>query len=119
MEIHPDLWQRYFDEFLLHKLRLGGLQEGTISLQIFHVFFSHLHEQETVLRVVSLHCNVHANHLEFARKANRLRPLNQLQQVCACLVTNENHCTLGTLVINFAGAKIGWSGNLECFLFGH
>ena len=89
IEDHPDLWQRYFDDFLLHKLRLGGLQEGAISLQILHVFFGQLHKQKAMLRVVSLHCYVHVYQLELARMANRLQPLNQIQQVCACLGSDK------------------------------
>ena len=34
MGVHFDLWQHYFDDFLLHKLRLGGLWDGAISQQI-------------------------------------------------------------------------------------
>ena len=82
MGLYPDLWQRYFDDFLQHKLRLGGLRgAGAISQQILHVFFGQLHEQETMSRMVSLHCYVHAFHLDLAKFANLLRPLNQMQQV--------------------------------------
>lgn len=82
MGLFPDLWQRYFDDFLQQKLRLGGLRGGeAISQQILHVFFGQFHEQEAMSRVVSLHCYVHASHLDLAKMANLLRPLNQIQQV--------------------------------------
>ena len=81
MGLHFDLWQRYFDDFLLHKLRLGGLRGGTISRQILRAFFGQLHEQETLVRVVSLHCYIRVYHLDLAKMANLLRPLNQIQQV--------------------------------------
>ena len=81
MGLHFDLWQRYFDDFLLHKLRLGGLRGGTISQQILRAFFGQLHEQETLVRVVSLHCYIRVYHLDLAKMANLLRPLNQIQQV--------------------------------------
>lgn len=89
MGVHFDLWQRYFDDFLLHKLRLGGLRGGAISQQILRAFFGQLHQQETLVRVVSLHCYIHVYHLDLAKMANLLRPLNQIQQVCAimCVVT--------------------------------
>ena len=89
MGLHFDLWQRYFDDFLLHKLRLGGLQGGAISQQILRAFFEQLHQQETLKRVVSLHCYIHVYHLDLAKMANLLRPLNQIQQVRAnvCVVT--------------------------------
>ena len=82
MELHPDLWQHYFDDFLLRKLRLGGYQSGeAISQQILYRFFEQLHKQESLLRVVSLHCYVHIYHLDLAEMANILRPLNQMHKV--------------------------------------
>ena len=79
MGLHFDLWQRYFDDFII---QLGGLLGGAISQQILHVFFSQLHQQETLVRVVSLHCYMHVYHLDLA---NLLRPLNQIQGVCVCV----------------------------------
>ena len=81
MELHFDLWQRYFDDFLQHKLRLGGLRRGAISQQVLNVIFEQLHKQEAISRVVSLHCYIYVFHPDFAKVANLLRPLNQMQQV--------------------------------------
>ena len=78
---HFDLWQRYFNDLLLHKLRLGGLRSEAISQQILYVFFGQLHEQGAMIRVVSLHCYIHIYHLNLAKMATVLRPLNQIQQV--------------------------------------
>jgi len=78
---HFDLWQRYFNDFLLHKLRLGGLRGEAISQQILYVFFGQLHEQGAMIRMVSLHCYIHIYHLKLAKMATVLRPLNQIQQV--------------------------------------
>ena len=79
MRLHPELWQCYFDDFLLHKLRLGGLRRGTVSHQILRAFFRQLHMQEAVSRVVSLHCYSHVYQFHLAKMANLLRPLNQVQ----------------------------------------
>lgn len=85
MKVHPELWERYFNDFLLHKLQLGSLHGGAISQQILHVFFEQLHKEEALVRVVSLHCYVHIYHLNLAKMANILRPLNQIQQVAMCV----------------------------------
>ena len=78
---HFDLWQRYFDDFLIQKLRLGGVRGEAISQQILCVFFEQLHEHEAVSRVVLLHCYFHIYHLDLAKMANLLRPLNRIEQV--------------------------------------
>ena len=81
MKLHFDLWQWYFDDFLQHKLQLGGLCREAISQQFLYAFFGQLHKQEALVRVVSLHCYVHTYHLDLAKMTNFLRPLNQIQQV--------------------------------------
>ena len=82
MGLNFDLWQCYFDDFLFHKLQLGS---GGISQQILHVFFEELYKEKALVRVVSLHCYIHVYHLNLAKVANFLRPLNQIQQVCVCV----------------------------------
>ena len=84
MGLHPELWQRYFDDFLTHKLQLEGFHSGGISQQVLHVVFQQLHKQETISRVVSLHCYGHIYHADHAKMANLLQPLNQIQQVGGC-----------------------------------
>ena len=84
MELHPELWQCYFDDYLQHKLQLGSLHSGGISQKILHVIFEQLHKQEAISRVVSLHCYSHIYHVDLAKMANILQPLNQIQQVGGC-----------------------------------
>jgi len=83
MELHPELWQCYFDDFLLYKLRLGGLRRGSVSQHILSAYFGQLHEQEPMARAVSLHCYVRAYHMHpnLANMVSLLRSLNQTQQV--------------------------------------
>ena len=81
MRLHPELWQHYFDEFLLHKLQLGGLHSGGISQRVLHVIFEQLHKQEAISRVVSLHFYSHTYHVDLTKMTNLLRLLNQIQQV--------------------------------------
>ena len=84
MELHPDLWQRYYDDFLVYKLRLGGLNRGAVSQQILNVLFQQLHKQDAISHVVSLHCYTHIHHVDLVKMANLLQPLNQIQQVGGC-----------------------------------
>ena len=81
MGLHPELWQRYLDDFFLHKLHLKGLHSGGISQR---VLFQQLHEQKAISCVVFLHCYSHIYHADHAKMANLLQPLNQIQQVGGC-----------------------------------
>ena len=81
MGLHPELWQHYFDDFLLHKLQLEGLHSGGISQRVLHVIFEQLHKQEAISRVVSLHCYSHIYNVDLTKMTNLLRLLNQIQQV--------------------------------------
>ena len=83
MGSHPDLWQRYFDNFFLYKLRLGS--NGAISQKILQAFFEELDKLEPMARVISLHCYSHTYHLNLAKIANILRQLDQIQHVSVCL----------------------------------
>ena len=92
MGLHFDLWQCYFNDFFLHKLRLRSLPTGgTISQHILNAYFKQLHKQQAVKRVISLHCYFNIYHLDIAKMANILRSLNQIQVVSCCLgVENRN-----------------------------
>lgn len=81
MRLHPELWQRYFDDFLQHKLQLKGLHSGGISQRLRHVLFQQLNKQDAISCVVSLHCY---SHVDLAKMADLLQPLNQIQQVGRC-----------------------------------
>ena len=87
MQLDNDLWQRYFYDFLLYKLHLGGTY-CDISQQILRVLFTLLHEQNIVERLASLHCHIHVYHLNFAKMVNLLEPLNKIQQVCLRVCLN-------------------------------
>ena len=84
MELHPELWQHYFDDFLQHKLQLECLHSGGVSQQVLHKLFQQPHKQEAISRVVSLHCYSHTYHVDLAKMAYLLQPLNQIQQVGGC-----------------------------------
>ena len=88
MGLHFELWQRYFHDFLLRKLQLGGLRYGAISQQILTTSFGMLDNQDAVSRIISLHCYNHIYHVDLARMAYLLRPLYQIQQVSRCLEVN-------------------------------
>ena len=94
MELHPELWPRYFDDFLLHKLRLGGLHGGGISQQILNVIFEQLHQRDALMRVVLLHCYFYVFPLDLAKMASLLRSLNQMQQVGGCLLVRTEQTKL-------------------------
>ena len=83
MGSHPDLWQRYFDNFFLRKLQLGS--DGAISQKLLKAFFEELDQREPMARVISLHCYSHTYHLNLAKVANILRQLDLIQQVSVCL----------------------------------
>ena len=115
MGLHPELWQHYFDDFLQHKLQLECLHSGGISQQVLHELFQQLHKQEAISRVVSLHCYSHTYHVDLAKMANLLRPLNQIQQVggfssiedvclCACIHALHRRATFPVLQTTTVGA---------------
>ena len=82
-----DLWDRYFNDFVLHKLRLDSEDSSSgIAQQILHTFLGQLHQLESLERVVGLHSYLHVYQLDLAKMASVLRPLNKLQKVCCLYV---------------------------------
>ena len=82
MSNHPELWDRYFGDFVLHKLRLESPEAGEgIAKDILYVYFGDLHHQESIMRIVGLHSYLHVYHLNLAKMAVMLRPLNKIQKV--------------------------------------
>ena len=83
MSQHGELWQRYFTEFNLHKLHLESPSDVTegIAQQILYAYFGSLHQQEAAVRIVGLHAYVHVYHLDVAKLATILRPLDKIQKV--------------------------------------
>ena len=82
MEANPELWDYYFNDFIAHTLHLeaGGRFEG-ITQRILKAFFSQLYQEATLERVVQLHVYINIYHLELAKMATVLRPLNRIQHV--------------------------------------
>ena len=88
ISIHPELWPRYFSDFVLHKMKLetSDASEG-IAQKILESFFEQLHLQDALQRMVILHTYVHVYHLDLAKMAGMFRPLNKIQKVtvvCVC-----------------------------------
>ena len=78
-----DLWIRYFNDFVLHKLRLDSEDSSSgIAQQILYNFLEQLHLLESLERVVGLHSYLHVYQLDLAKMASVLWPLNKLQKVC-------------------------------------
>ena len=77
---NPELWDHYFGDFIARTLHLEST-EG-ISQRILRAFFVQLYEEKTILeRVVQLHVYMDVYHLELAKMATVLRPLDQIQHV--------------------------------------
>ena len=74
-----DLWNMYFIDFILHKLRLDS--EGGIAQQMLYTFMRELHSLEALERVINLHAYLHVYQLDLAKLASNLRPLNKLHKV--------------------------------------
>jgi len=77
-----ELWHRYFNDFVLHKLHLDSEDSaGGIAQQILHTFLGQLHQREALDRIIGLHTYLHVYQLDLAKMASVLRPLNKLQKV--------------------------------------
>ena len=77
-----ELWTRYFNDFVLHKLRLDSEDSaGGIAQQMLYTFMSQLHSLEALKRVIHLHAYLHVYQLDLAKLASILRPLNKLHKV--------------------------------------
>ena len=83
MEAHPEVWDHYFNDFIAHTLHLdSGIMYEGISQKILKAFFSQLYrEASTLERVVQLHVYINVYHLELAKMATVLRPLNRIQHM--------------------------------------
>ncbi len=77
-----ELWTRYFNDFVLHKLRLDSEDSaGGIAQQMLYTFMSQLHSLEALERIINLHAYLHVYQLDLAKLASILRPLNKLHKV--------------------------------------
>ena len=78
---HPDLWPRYFSDFILHKMKLETDSGEGIAQKILEAFFAQLHEQAALQKLVILHTYLHVYQLDLAKMAGMFRPLNKIQKV--------------------------------------
>ena len=78
---HPELWPRYFSDFILHKMKLETDSGEGIAQKILEAFFVQLHEQEAIQKLVILHTYIHVYQLDLAKMAGIFRPLNKIQKV--------------------------------------
>ena len=91
MSKDDDLWVRYFNDYVLHELRLDSEDSSSgIAQQILHTFLGQLHQLESLERIVGLHSYLHVYQLDLAKMASVLRPLNKLQKV-RCNITLHLH----------------------------
>lgn len=76
------LWDCYFNDFVLVKLRVDSEDSSSgIAQQILHAFLRQLNQLEYLERVVGLHSHFHVYQLDLARMASVLQHLNKLQKV--------------------------------------
>ena len=79
---HPNLWFCYFSDFMVHKMKLETSDDGGgIARKILEAYFDQKHNQDALLRMVTLHTYTHVYHLTFAQMADALRSLNKIQNV--------------------------------------
>ena len=79
-EEDPEIWNYYFSDFIARTLHLES-REG-ISQRILRAFFLQLYDEKTALeRAVQLHVYMNVYHLELAKMATVLRPLDRIQHV--------------------------------------
>ena len=85
MTSDEDLWQCYFRDFIVHKLKLVSpsdtSQQEDIAYQILHIYFDELHHKKMPQKLVELHCHANIEHLSLALMATNLRPLNKIERV--------------------------------------
>lgn len=80
MEENPEIWEYYFSDFISSMLHLES-SDG-ISQRILRAFFMGLKQEKSILeRLVQLHVYMDVYHLELAKMATVLRPLDRIQNV--------------------------------------
>ena len=80
-----ELWNKYFNDFVLHKLQLDydDSSEGFAQQILLIDFAKGLNQLDALKRIVSLHTLVHVYQLDLAKMVFTLRPLNTLKKVCS------------------------------------
>jgi len=89
MFVNPDLWRRYFNDFVSYKLNLapqtdmkGALPPGDDVAQcLLRAYFGQLHEFAAPKRLAQLHCYIRVYQLQLAQTCSLLRPLSKVKEV--------------------------------------
>ncbi len=116
-----ELWNRYFNDFVLLKLRLDSEDSvGGIAQQILHTFMSQLHGLEALDRVINLHAYLHVYQLDLAKMASVLRPLNKLHKVRACTAPVVRCCAwkIGSACCHCGYIATGFNFCFQAYLRG-
>ncbi len=92
MSNNAELWDRYFNDFVLHKLRLDSEDSaGGIAQKILQTFMSQLQQLTALERLINLHAYLHVYQLDLAKMASVLRPLNKLHKVRLIALYKTRH----------------------------
>ena len=95
MASHQDLWQRYFYDFIAHRLKLvdhiSDDYQSDMAHQLLHAYFAQLHNKEMPDRVVQLHCHTSICHHFLAQMATILRPLSEMEEVSIIMHVQSQH----------------------------
>ena len=84
-----ELWSRYFNDFILHKLKLevaGDQSEGIAQKILAEMLFHQVQQLSPMGRMVFLHTFLHINKRDFAKLAAVLRPL----YICKLIVKDSS-----------------------------
>ena len=84
-----ELWSRYFNDFILHKLKLevaGDQSEGIAQKILAETLFCQVQQLPSLERIVFLHTFLHINQRDFAKLAAVLRPL----YICELIVKDAS-----------------------------
>lgn len=91
MASDQNLWKRYFTDFITHKLKLAGpdpypnlyndTKDDNIAQKVWNTYFEQLHMVEMPQRLVELHCYTNIYHVDLAKMATILHPLDKIERV--------------------------------------
>ena len=83
MNKHPEIWHRYFRDFIFHKMNLDAVEPGEegIAETVLGKHFEGIHSQvhDTRQKIVYLHTYVHVYHLDLSKMAGMFKSLDKVQ----------------------------------------
>lgn len=89
---NTDIWDRYFNDFVQHKLKLNSEESSeNVAQLILRTYLGQLNELDALSRIVTLHFYMQVHQLDLAKLACVLRPLNKLRQVCLRLYMYQRY----------------------------